>query len=73
MTEQEKKRTEEKRNALALHTVQTALDNGFSVYDIEKMAAERKERNLTWNLICIVHIAVLKQIFPPRMIQRRKI
>ncbi|MCI9185338.1 MAG: hypothetical protein HFG61_10830 [Lachnospiraceae bacterium] len=39
MTEQEKKRVEEKRNALALETVQTALNNGFSMYDIEKVAA----------------------------------
>lgn len=39
MTPQERKRIEEKRKALALQTVQTALDNGFSMYDIEKLAA----------------------------------
>ena len=39
MTQQEKKRMEEKRKTLALQTVQTALENGFSMYDIEKLAA----------------------------------
>lgn len=39
MTEQERKRIKEKRNALAIHTVQTAVENGFSMYDIEKLAA----------------------------------
>lgn len=51
MTEQEKKRVEEKRNTLALHTVQTALDNGFSMYDIEKLAA---------NIVCLAKFQKLE-------------
>lgn len=39
MTPEERKRIDEKRKALALQTVQTAIENGFSVYDIEKLAA----------------------------------
>lgn len=39
MTDTEKKRIKEKRNAIAVQTVQTALENGFSMYDIEKLAA----------------------------------
>lgn len=38
MTKQEREIMRDKKNALAFHTVQTALNNGFSMYDIEKLA-----------------------------------
>ncbi len=51
MTKQEAVRRKEKRNALALQTVQTALENGLSVYDIEKLAA---------NIVCLAKFQTLE-------------
>ena len=52
MTPQERAMVKEKRNVLALDTVQAALNNGFSMYDIEKLAA---------SIVCLAKFQNLQQ------------